>query len=212
MKNYAKNIVNQKFGRLTAKKLVKRKGYKHYWLFKCDCGKEIIRLKWNVTAPKGGTKSCGCFKKDKNKKLFTKEKNPLYSHGMSGTRFYRIWKAIKARCNNKNVANYKNYGGRGIKCEWKNFDEFKDDMFNSYKNDLTIDRINNNGNYCKNNCRWITYREQANNTRKNTVIEYNGEINTLAEWCRILNIPYNKITQRINKLKWDIEKAFTYKI
>src|SRR3989338_8177115 len=102
-------------------------------------------------------------------------------HGMWGTRFYLIWKDMKKRCQNTNHVGYKNYGGRGIAiCPgWQDFRKFKEDMYSSYKDGLTINRINNNGNYEPNNCNWATRKEQNNNSRKNYFIVYKGIRDTL---------------------------------
>lgn len=131
-------------------------------------------------------------------------------HGMKKTRIYKSWERIKRRCNNPKT--YKNYGGRGIKVcdEWsKDFMAFYEwAMANGYRDDLTIDRIDVNGNYEPNNCRWVTMKEQENNRRNNHHITYNGETHTIAEWGDILNIPYKVLLQRITTYKWSIEKAF----
>lgn len=133
-------------------------------------------------------------------------------HWLSGTAFYEKWETIQQRCNNKNNTRYKDYWWRWIKCEWKNFIEFKNDMYESYlghckefwKKDTTIDRIDNNWNYCKNNCTWSTRKEQQLNTR--SVIVYEGR--SLLENSKIYNICYWVAFNRIKKW-WDIKKALT---
>lgn len=156
------DITGQTFGRLTAVKFIKRRNGLHYWLFKCKCGTEKVIQKSNVKS--GHTKSCGCWKREK-----------VTTHGQSKTVLYGVWSAMKARCNNKNNKDYKWYGKRGIKlCKrWQKFENFRDDMYGSYKkhvqefgrNNTTIDRLKNNGHYCKENCCWTTWKIQANNRR-----------------------------------------------
>ncbi len=161
-------LKNKKFGYL---KVIKRVNYPKFkkitaYLCKCKCNK--IRIIRANSLSAGKTKSCGCLQKQKTRDRF-------FTHGLSTTRFYNIWKAIRPRCNNRKNTEFKNYGGRGIKCLWKNFEEFKEDMFISYNKHCkkfgekatSIDRIDNNGNYYKSNCRWATPKIQSNNTRRN---------------------------------------------
>lgn len=126
-------------------------------------------------------------------------------------RLYNIFWEIKKRCYNKNFRYYKNYGGRGIISEWKNAEEFYQDMKDTYQAGLEIDRIDNNGNYSKANCRWTTRKEQANNRRTNRLIEYQGQQKTLMQWIEFLGLKSSTIRQRFYVYKWDIEKCFTYK-
>ena len=134
----------------------------------------------------------------------------MKSHGMYGTRIYGIWAHIKSRCYNPSVERYKYYGGRGISMceEWRNsFEAFYEwAMANGYKEGLSIDRIDNNGNYEPSNCRWVTTVDQMNNTTRNQSITYNGETHTIAEWARIANIPYKAFYARL-KRGWGMEKA-----
>lgn len=134
---------------------------------------------------------------------------------MSHTKFYLVFRSLENRCNRKNVEKYRIYGARGIKCEWKSFEKFRDDMYESYlqhhkefgDNNTSIDRIDNNGNYCKKNCKWATNKEQANNRRNNRILNFNGEKHTLQEWCKITNMPRTTLHSRINKHHWSVERA-----
>lgn len=160
----SKNIIGKKFGKLTALHCSNERSNKGeiLWLFKCDCGNEVLRNGTSVR--KGNTLSCGCLIGAKR------------THGMTKSNTYRIWVDIKTRCSNKKNRAYKNYGGRGIKvCKrWMKFENFIEDMGERPKG-LSIDRTNNNGNYEPNNCRWATMKEQQNNRRNNRLITYKGK-------------------------------------
>lgn len=199
--NFA-DLKNQKFGKLTVLKRVEDKvlpcGQKRtQWLCVCECGKQIIASANNLKI--GKTKSCGCLRKETAKEINLK-------HGLAKTRINNIYHNMKQRCKNKNS---KYYGKRGITIcsEWQNFEKFYDWAINNgYQDNLTIDRIDNNGNYEPANCRWVTYTEQNNNRRSNHYIEYNGIKHSIAEWSKILNINYNTLKSRI-KYGWSIERV-----
>ena len=133
--------------------------------------------------------------------------------GVYGTPFYKVWQNIKTRCYNKNTSDYKRYGGRGIRvCKrWHNFKSFYKDMFDSYKKGLTIERIDNNKNYSRENCRWATRREQANNTRHIKRAKkycYKGIEDTIKNWANYLGIKRSTLDMRLRSYNWSIEKAF----
>lgn len=129
------------------------------------------------------------------------------------SRLYTIWNSIKQRCYTKSCTSYKRYGARGISMcdEWKNnYMEFYNwAIQNGYSDNLTIDRIDTNGNYEPSNCRWATYKEQANNTRKIKRYTFNGETHTPREWEEIVGIRWQTIRYRIKILGWSVEKALT---
>lgn len=138
-------------------------------------------------------------------------------HGMKGTHFYEVWKGMKGRCNNPNHVWFKNYGGKGITIckEWDSFEQFRDDLYASYlqhqkeNTTTTLDRIDNYKGYSKENCRWATRKEQANNFRNNIYVEYKGDRKRLSEWSEITGISYKNLYQRIVTYKMNPEKAFT---
>jgi hypothetical protein len=173
------------------------------WQCKCDCGNVI-----NVTGVdlrSEHTKSCGCY----NIEAIIQRN---MKHGETRTRLYNIWRKMLRRCKNSNEKRYKDYGGRGIfVCnEWKDYLVFRDwALSNGYKEDLTIDRRNNDGNYDPDNCRWATYKEQGNNKRNNHCIVYNGKTQTLMQWSEETSIDYDVIQRRLTVYKWSIEKALT---
>lgn len=136
----------------------------------------------------------------------------MATHHMSGTRIYKIWMSMRHRCQIPSDANYYKYGARGIQVcdEWRDFSVFYNWAMNhGYSDNLSIDRIDNDGNYCPENCRWVTRQVQANNTRRNKLITYNGKTQSLPDWCRELNLNYKTIRTRINVYNWNVERAFT---
>lgn len=173
------------------------------YLCRCECGREQIVQHYQLKTNR--SKAC----------LFCSHAGVNKTHGMTKTRFYNIFSSIKQRTEDKKTWNYDNYGGRGIKNEWKTFDEFKDDMLNSYtehaaihgENNTSIDRIDNDGNYCKENCRWATNEKQSNNRRSCIYVEYMGEKMTVAQLSKKTGVEYYKLHARISKLRWDVERA-----
>ena len=189
------------YGRLTVvKPYDKTKDGKIRWLCQCECGNTALVTRRELKC--GKTRSCGCYKREK-----------MTKHGMFNTRLYRIYIGMKARCYNINATGYKNYGGRGIKIcsEWNNFENFyKWAMENGYSDNLTIDRLDVNGNYDPSNCRWATVKEQANNTRRNTMITIKGVTKSLSEWCEEKRTNYGRAEYRL-KAGYPIKKVFSKK-
>lgn len=166
-----KSLVGKKFGKLEVISFSYKNNLgKAYWLCKCDCGKKIITSGSNLVT--GQSKSCGCFR---SKLLSVRRKK----HGQSETKLYNVWRTIKSRCLLPSTISYERYGGRGIKIceEWKEkFEPFwKWAIENGYKDGLTIDRIDNDGDYCPENCRWVDRKEQAKNRRTTVFYLLNGE-------------------------------------
>lgn len=197
------NIVGKKFNRLTVLEKTRiNKQYTPYWLCLCECGnKKEIR---GDQLKSGHSKSCGCLLREVAKK---QQEIMCKTHGMSGTKIYICWKSIQSRCNKKNNPSYKNYGKRGIKCLWKTFEQFYIDMGQPPSMSHSIERINNNGNYCKKNCKWATKQEQAINRRTAHLITYKNKTKNMKTWAIELNIPYKTLWYRISS-GWPIEKAF----
>ena len=143
------------------------------------------------------------------------EKHRYEKHGMYGSRLYKTWNNMISRCYCKSFRNYRNYGGRGITVcdEWKNsFVAFMNwALSNGYSDTLTLDRINTEGGYCPENCRWITNKEQQNNKRNNRLITYKGITHTLQEWSEITGIHKKTISKRIDR-GWTIEDALTKEV
>ncbi|WP_105144532.1 hypothetical protein [Streptococcus suis] len=191
-----KDLTNQRFGSLIviARNSENTKSGNARWDCICDCGNIAIVIGSKLR--KGITKSCGCARKNDT------------AQGFSGTRLYRIWRGMHKRCYNAKNDNYKWYGGRGIKIcdEWHTFITFREwALSNGYRDDLTIDRINPEQNYCPRNCRWEKVKKQANNRRSNRYVCYRGTKYTIAEFADFLNVSYWTVTNQL-KLGWDIEK------
>ncbi|MBR6551974.1 MAG: hypothetical protein IKT89_03940 [Clostridia bacterium] len=193
------NLIGKIFGELTVIKRVENdKNNRTQWLCKCSCGREKIIRGSSLTS--GNSKTCGCQSgKKKTQELY-------------GSRLYRVWANIKSRCTNPNYPRFKDYGGRGIAlCEsWLIFENFKCwALSNGYTDKLTIDRIDNNGNYEPNNCRWVTQKINNTNKRNNLIFTYKNKSMCLKKWAEELNIDYILLYNRVLRRNWDFEKAIT---
>lgn len=196
------DITGQTFGRLTVLYRIHKCNKRHaYWLCVCKCGNLTEVRGSHLTGEK--IKSCGCLLHDSHEPTYIK-------HNKTNTKLYSVWSNMKDRCYNDKNHNYDDYGGRGIDVysEWRNdFMSFYNWAINNgYKEGLSIDRIDVNGNYEPNNCRWATTKQQLRNTRKNIYFTINGETHCLSEWCEILDLKYETIRQRVAR-GWNIENA-----
>lgn len=182
----------------------KGKSYGERWLYECGyCGNTFEAYIYHVK--RGKIKSCKCYQNSVRKKNAT-------THGMSRTPEYRSWESMLARCYNKNQKGYERWGGRGIKvCQrWReSFENFYEDMGPKPTKKHTIERINNDKDYTKTNCKWATYEEQANNKSNTIYVCYKGEERTLTEWSNITGIKYGTLYRRLKIKEWSIEKTLT---
>lgn len=206
-----KDISNQIFGRLTAISPVKKRRNNGlsaiYWLCQCNCEDETFIEIDGSKLRSGNTKSCGCLQKETASDAKKK-------HGDAGIPLHNIWKSMRTRCIKPNHPTYKSHGARGIKVcdEWLDLDygyiRFKEwALKNGYKEGLTIERIDNDGNYEPSNCRWATQKEQMRNTRKTVYCEYKDQIMPLIEIVEKYSaLSYPTVRSRI-KRGWSVEDA-----
>lgn len=202
-------FVGKKFGRLTVMEIHhEMQGKYHRWMWKCrcDCGK--VRDYRGEYVFSGHTASCGCAQKDSK---------PNLKHGESNTRLFVIWRNMRYRCDplKVNEPYYDRYGGRGISVcdEWKEYEKFAAwAKSHGYNEKLTIERIDNDGGYCPENCKWVDRRVQARNRNTTMYVEYCGERMSLAEACEIAGMPYKQVFARIRYLKWPVDKALGLQI
>ena len=173
-----------------------RRGARHYHV-KCDCGTgKIVR---GSDLRSSSTVSCGCLRREKHT-----------IHNQSKTAIFRAWWGMKERCENAKHDSYKNYGGRGIAVclRWQDFSNFHADMGDRPRG-FSLDRIDNDGPYSPENCRWASPRQQCNNKRDNHYLEFRGRRMSFSEWERDLGLPRDILKQRINKCGWSVERALT---
>ena len=195
-------MIGKKYNKLTVIKVDDERSNekRKYYLCQCECGN--MKSVRSDCLKSGQVKSCGCLNYKSRGDGRTKEK------------LYHVWASMKNRCNNPNDPHFKDYGGRGIRvCEkWNgshSYPEFKKWAYeNGYKEGLSIDRIDVNGDYCPENCRWVSQKVQTRNLRCNISITYKNETHILSDWAEILNVNVNTLYSRIVKLDWDIDKAF----
>ena len=200
------NLIGKRFGRLVViSRAPNGRNWHTRWNCICDCGNQCIVSASHLK--NGHTQSCGCL----NREITATRNKENRKYEYCNHRIYDCWKDMIKRCTQKNRHNAKNYILKGITVceEWYDFECFQEwALNNGYADDLTLDRIDNSKNYCPENCRWATLKQQANNTSRNRIIEYKGRKQTLAQWCDELGLKYKTIENRINRYKWSIERAF----
>lgn len=213
--SFDEELIGKQFGEWVVLKYNGYDGKNVTYLCKCSCGTER-NVRRNMLL-KGVSKSCGCKRgyyvsQSQSGKPKRGHISPFYGTGEGKTRLHIIWDGMKKRCNCPTDKHYKWYGERGITVckEWsESFQTFKKwALNNGYRDNLTIDRIDNDGNYCPENCRWVTQKEQCNNTRRNRMISYMGKIQTMTQWSEEIGISVDTLSSRLN-LGWSVEKALT---
>lgn len=206
-KGHIRDLTGRTFGRGTVLRRSEHdyirpdgKGREVRWELRCECGNVYLARRSQLFSEK--IMSCGCLKRDKSAKR-------LRRHGQSETPEYIVWAGMIARCENPSHRSYADYGGRGIRvcAKWReSFPAFLTDMGKRPGSRYSVERIDNDGNYEPENCRWATDIEQANHRRGNRIIEHDGESLTLAEWSRKLGISYGVIQSRLDR-GWPASRA-----
>ena len=187
------DLTGKRFGRLVVMEIAEKQYDHETWLCKCDCGNEKIISKRSLLS--GSSRSCGCLLDE------TRKKPNRITHNLSKTRIYKEFYSMRSRCKRDSPC-HKNYYEKGISVcdEWSSengFEAFLNwSLLNGYNDGLTLDRIDNNGNYEPSNCRWVTYKEQQNNKSTNVYIHYCGETKTLKQWSEYLNLSYGMLKAR----------------
>lgn len=197
------DLVGQQFGRLTCLKYEGRtKQYDALWLCQCECGNRCVT---RAGALRGGhTLSCGCFRQERTRQSHL-------SHGRSHSKLYKVWTKMKERCANPHDVSYPYYGPHGIiVCrEWLTFEPFQAwAIAAGYQEGLTIERVNNDGNYEPGNCIWTTQAVQNRNKRNNIIVTFQGETRKLLDWADTIGVSRDILDNRLRK-GWTAERALT---
>lgn len=193
------DLIGQRFGRwLVLEEHSKNSRGAYLWMCVCDCGTR--RAVWGSQLKTGVSRSCGCGVRDAH---------PT-THGMTGTPLYGRWRAMLGRVGDPNHSDYHNYGGRGISIyePWMSFENFAADMGPTFSEELTIDRIDVNGDYAPENCRWATVRQQNRNKRTNHVITWHGRSMPVQDWAELLGLKPNTVIYRLRR-GWSIDRALS---
>lgn len=199
---YGRIHVGEKYGALTVLEDVSNHGDKmKSFLCRCDCGNEIVKTTRYLHREELKYRSCGCMSHLANVK---------HGYSKSGERLYSIWEGMRWRSNPK-ATHMKYYRKNNVKCcdEWNDYENFRNwALENGYEENLTLDRIDNNGDYSPNNCRWANVYVQANNRNTNTLVTVNGETKTISEWAKEKNINYSTLRSRVNRQHITGERLF----
>ena len=183
-----------------------KRGKNPLWRSRCECGEVRDVLAFQLVS--GRSRSCGCLAGELAAKRI---KEQSVTHGLSRSRTHNCWCYLKQRTGNENNQAWADYGGRGIVIEdprWFTFDNFLADM-GECPEGMTIDRINNERGYCKDNCRWSHSKEQGRNKRNNRILEHAGRRLCVAEWAEETGVSESLLRARINRLGWSVERAIT---
>ena len=207
------NLIGQKFGRLTVIQkhplcyITPSTGKRQSrWECRCECGNTTVVVQSQLIS--GHTRSCGCLQRERSAQAHT-------IHGGRYDRLHSVWANMKNRCNNPNYSEYASYGGRGIRVceEWDTYPPFKDwAMLHGYRDDsprgvLTLDRIDVNGPYSPDNCRFVDMFEQANNKQNTVLVDYEGQTKTISQWSDELGIKYDWIYYRVRTKGMSLQEA-----
>lgn len=201
------DLTNLCYGRFTVLGFSHRKSNSYYWFCRCACGVERVVIASNLK--RGHTTSCGC----RARELFL-ARSTTHGWASDGTNLHSLyiaWQNMKHRCSHRRSnKKFKQYTKRGITIDpaWLDFNQFKADMLPTWKEGLTLDRIDNDGPYAKWNCRWATKQEQSNNTSVNRWVEFNGKRQTVAQWAIETGIKYQTLRARLNA-GWPLDRALT---
>lgn len=203
------DLSGRRFGRLVVIRYEPRPGGKRHWVCKCDCGNKVVVESFNLRA--GRQKSCGCYRSERSA-----AKRIIHNQSYGGrdghpTRLYQIWSGMRKRCRTPTSRAFRLYGGRGIAicAQWEAFLEFERwALANGYRDDLSIDRIDNDGPYSPENCRWTDAKTQARNSRVAKPILFRGKLAPLVEHCEDAGLPIHRVRFRISS-GWSIEEAFS---
>lgn len=193
------NLVGRKFGKLTVISASnKTESSPYYWNCRCECGNEAAVIVASLM--RGATRSCGCGMHCHHVK----------THGAKNTPLYSRWRGVLTRTSNRNHHSFHAYGGRGISvCErWHKFENFRDDMGETFETHLEIERIDVGGDYSPENCKWATKAEQGLNQRTNHRIKWNGKILPLTEWSRIIGVNASTLWYRLRR-GWTVDRALS---